>query len=1411
MSTQHPNYLFEISWEVCNKVGGIHTELAGKAPYFKQLCTNDFFMIGPDVWRERGNTEFTEDRELYRTWHEQAEQDGLHFRIGRWNIPGNPTVLLIDYTSFFSQKDDIFKELWENYKLDSISGQWDYIEPAIFGYAAGKIVEHFYKYNVMPNEQVLVQFHEWMTGSGVLYLKSKAPQIATAFTAHATVIGRTIAANNLPLYREMSHFNVEQLSNSFYVRAKHSLEKLAAENTDVFTTVSEMASKQCLAFLGKAVDKITESGLGEASLPDLENYHSFRNDARNKLKSIAEALLNQQISDDALFVMTGGRYEFKNKGLDIFIQTLGKLNASDLLKKQVLAVIAVPASNSGARPEILNRVGNPDFNNPISQDFCTHYLNDPSADLILNKLNENGLNNAKENMVKVLFVPCYLNGQDGMFDLDYCQLLYGFDATVFSSYYEPWGYTPMESAAYKIPTVTTSLTGFGQWVKQKIDAEHDGIRVVERTDDNDHQVVSNIADWLIKLTTLNKSEWDTLKNKVSETAQKGLWNKQVVSYEKAHAIALEKMMARSDNYTHVPLPFNYGVEGLTKKSKPEWKKVLVRPNIPNKLQKLHELLQNLWWCWDYEATNLFESINPDLFNHLERNPIALLNSMSISEIEKLENDTEFLTRLDGIYERFKTYMNAKTDQTPKVAYFSMEFGLHESVKIYSGGLGILAGDYLKEASDCNYNMIGIGLLYRYGYFKQQISINGEQFAHSIPQRFTDLPLLPVRDENGRWIEISISLPGRLLHAKVWRLNVGRVPLFLLDTDIETNSEQDRAITHNLYGGDWENRLKQEILLGVGGIRAIRKMDIKPDLFHCNEGHAAFIGLERLRQMIEDESKSFVHAKELVRASTLFTTHTPVPAGHDAFSEDLMRTYISHYPKRLGITWQALMGLGRWNENDPHEKFSMSVLAANLSQEMNGVSRIHGRVSREMFVGMYDGYYPEELHIGYVTNGIHYKTWTNEEWQKLHAKYFGKNFEHDMSNPEHWKGIENATDSEIWELRTKLRTKLIDLSKIKLEEDMTAREENPTIIQKALEGFDYNKLTIGFARRFATYKRAQLLFTDLSRLAKIVNHPTRPTQFVFAGKAHPADKAGQDLIKLILDISRRPEFIGKIFFLENYNIEIAKRLVQGVDIWMNTPMRPLEASGTSGEKAIMNGVLNLSVLDGWWAEGYRKNAGWALKEKQTYHNDEFQNALDAETIYNLIENEITDAFYDVDQNTGVSKRWIDLIKNNFMEISPNFTMKRQLDDYIKQYYTPQFERSKMLLERNGRKAHELAQWKVKVAQAWNNLEVLSVNYPDSTQNPLRLGDVFEAELVIDLKELAPEDIGVELIYGQKKNDVVDKLLGVYEMKLTKVEGSIATFKLSFSASVSGVFDFAFRIFPTHLLLPHRQDFNLIKWS
>jgi alpha-glucan phosphorylase-like protein len=804
-------------------------------------------------------------------------------------------------------------------------------------------------------------------------------------------------------------------------------------------------------------------------------------------------------------------------------------------------------------------------------------------------------------------------------------------------------------------------------------------------------------------------------------------------------------------------------------------------------------------------------IDPSLWEILHHNPIALLESLTSKQIQQLVDNKDFMDKLAEISSRFENYMSKAAEKpNQQVAYFSMEYGLHDTIQIYSGGLGMLAGDYLKEASDSNINLIGVGLLYRYGYFRQSFTFNGDQVATYTPQKFTHLPIKPVRDEHGVWMKISIALPGRDLTSKVWKVDVGRIQLYLLDTDISDNTDADRAITHHLYGGDWDNRLKQELLLGVGGIRILNALGLKPDIYHCNEGHAAFLGIERLRELVQFHKLSFAQAVEIVRASTLFTTHTPVPAGHDAFSEDMLRAYIPHYAVRLNISWNTFMNLGRYIENKLDEKFSMSVLAAKLSQEINGVSRIHGRVTREMFVNMYDGYYAEELHIGYVTNGVHYPTWTAEQWKKLHHQEFGESFLSDQSNPEHWKKIHKVHDEVIWKIRQELRAELFSFIRKRISTDLTLRQENPKVILKTLEAMDEKVLTIGFARRFATYKRAHLLFTNMERLSQILNMPGKPVQLLFAGKAHPADKAGQDLIKKVIEVSRMPAFIGKVIFIENYDIELAKKLVQGVDIWLNTPTRPQEASGTSGEKAIMNGVINFSVLDGWWAEGYLPEAGWALKEERTYANQEIQDELDAETIYNILEDEIVPTFYAVDNN-GISQKWISYIKNTISGIAPHFTMKRMLEDYVEKYYSKLFKRSGEMQSNNYELARQITTWKRKLMRGWDSIEIVSLMVPNSTDKPLHIGEIFTAEIIIDTNEQSPDDIGIELLLGQKVNDEVKNLILSQLMTMSNVSGSIATFRAEIPMIKAGVYDFAFRIFPQKDFLPHRMDFNLVKWA
>jgi len=1405
-----PDYIFETSWEVCNKVGGIYTVVATKAQSIQQEYGNNYIVIGPDVWKEtRQNPDFTEDKSIFRAWRERAESEGLRIKIGRWNIKSHPIAILVDFTQYFPFKDKILAEFWEKYKLDSITGTWDYVEPALFGYAAGKVIESFYDFNLTAQDKIVAHFHEWMTGGGVLYLNDRIPQIGTIFTTHATVVGRCIAGNNLPLYSKFEEYNGDAMATRFHVMAKHSLEHLAAIESDTFTTVSRITAEECKQFINRVPDVITPNGFDDALFLPSNELLQKRLNSREKLLSVAQAITGQTLPADTLLLLNSGRYEFRNKGIDLFLDALANLNHNEKLTYPVVAFITVPAHHSGPVAGLADKIENLVFDTPSENPYLSHGLFEPDYDPILRRLKENRLFNSLQDQVKVIFVPSYLNGNDGIFNLEYYDLLPGFDLSVFPSYYEPWGYTPLESLAFGVPTITTSLAGFGLWVRSN--PIEGGITVIDRDDENNEYVINQMVSVILSFEKMSENRRAQISESAILLAKTALWSNLNVHYKKSYSNALEKVHDRSDLFRDKRQADTQLVVNGKKSTQPEWRKVLIRHSFPPALQGLLKLSRNLYWCWNSETTDLFRSINPDRWEYSDHNPISLLESLTFEQLQTLEKDQVFMKKLSDAMENFTSYMAQATEKKkPSVAYFSMEFGLHESVQIYSGGLGVLAGDYLKEASDSNVDLVGVGLMYRYGYFKQTLSPYGEQVPQYYPQRFNHLPLKPVRHENGDWVMITIALPGRNMMAKVWRIDVGRIPLYLLDTDIDENQEQDRSVTHRLYGGDLDNRFKQELLLGVGGIRLLEALNLKPQVYHCNEGHAAFIGIERLRNYVHDQQFSFPQAMELVRASSLFTTHTPVPAGHDAFPEDMLRAYIPHYADRLNISWNTFMNLGRYIENKTDEKFSMSVLAARMSQEMNGVSKIHGRVSREMFKGMYDGFYEDEIHIGYVTNGVHFPTWANTKWKKLYEKEFGSEFLKDQSNPVHWKKIHQVPDERVWQIRQELRDELITYIKRSLSDSMGKSQENPKQVIEVIETLDSNTLTIGFARRFATYKRAHLLFTNIERLAQILNNPKYPVQLVFAGKAHPADKAGADLIKRIVEVSRMPQFVSKILFLENYNMAMARKLVQGVDIWLNTPTRPQEASGTSGEKAIMNGVVNFSVLDGWWAEGYREDAGWALKEESTYENQQFQDQLDAETIYNILEDEILPTFYDRD-GEGVPHKWIKYVKNTISGIAPHFTMKRQLDDYGSKFYTKLADRSTLLQENENEAVRSLASWKFRMLRNWDSMEVLEVIFPSSTSKALHLGDKFEAELILNLGDIAPDDIRIEMISGQKTNDYMIAPQAIRELQLQKVEGNIAHFSIELTTSLAGVFDFAFRITPKHALLPHRMDFNLVKWA
>ena len=849
---------------------------------------------------------------------------------------------------------------------------------------------------------------------------------------------------------------------------------------------------------------------------------------------------------------------------------------------------------------------------------------------------------------------------------------------------------------------------------------------------------------------------------------------------------------------------------LYKVNAPTWKNIMINKNLPKRLEHLDTLAKNLWWCWNQEAIELFRMVDEQLWELSHGNPIAMLDMIDLARYKELAKDEAFIGKMDEVYTKFNKYMSLKGKASgPSISYFCMEYGLDTSLKIYSGGLGILAGDYLKEASDMNVRMTAMGFLYKYGYFTQQLSGQGDQVAVYDPQDFSKTPATPVLDGDGKWLTTSVAFPGRTIKARIWRVDVGRVELYLLDSDIDENLPEDRGVTHQLYGGDWENRLKQELLLGIGGIRALRKLGIYSDIYHCNEGHAAFIGLERLREYVQQENLSFTEAVEGVRASSLFTTHTPVPAGHDAFSEDMLRTYIAHYPERLKIDWNTLKSLGMIDPNNPNEKFSMSNLAANLSQEVNGVSWLHGKVSQEILGGLWPGYLPEELHVSYVTNGVHYPTWTAPEWKEIHAKVFGREFENHHYDKSCFGEIRKVDNEIIWGTRCLLKKKLIDKVKEYLSDPSVSNHYSPHHIVEIKNTLRDDILTIGFARRFATYKRAHLLFRDLDKLSEIVNNGEYPVQFLFAGKAHPADKAGQDLIKRIVEISKMPQFIGKIVFIPNYDITLAKYLVQGVDVWMNTPTRPLEASGTSGEKAAMNGVMHFSVLDGWWVEGYKKGAGWALKMERTYDDQGFQDELDAATIYDILESEIVPQYYNKNAQ-GISNEWVETIKNCVADVACNFTTNRMMTDYFDKFYNPLADRYRRLIDNDYAMAKEIAQWKRKMRREWPLIEVLEYNAIAGNYGTIVLGGDYRSEIKLAVGDTAPEYIGLETLLSEPDKKGRLRIKEVYPFKLKECRDGVATYVCDIVPDRTGTYQIATRMYAKNDLLAHRQDFELVKW-
>jgi len=844
----------------------------------------------------------------------------------------------------------------------------------------------------------------------------------------------------------------------------------------------------------------------------------------------------------------------------------------------------------------------------------------------------------------------------------------------------------------------------------------------------------------------------------------------------------------------------------------------VLPALPEPLRPLRDLAYNLWWTWHPDAFDLFRRMDLDLWRELKHNPVAMLAQMRQERLDRLASDPAYIASLRRVMDAMKSYLDLPTwyeknygkRTVGTIAYFSAEFGLHECLPIYSGGLGTLAGDHLKSASDLGLPLVGVGLLYRQGYFHQYLTQDGYQFEDYPDLDLSTLPISVVYGEDGEQLSVNVEIRGHEVKAVVWKVLVGRVVLYLLDTNVAANRPEDRDITVRLYGGDQDMRIRQEILLGIGGVRALNALGIEPSVCHMNEGHSAFLAIERIKQRMAENSLSFEEAREIVATGTVFTTHTPVPAGIDTFPTSLVTKYLSSYCQQLGINQQQLLELGRMNAADHEEPFSMAVLALRLSYLSNGVSQLHGEVSRKMFCAVYPGVPVNEVPITSITNGVHVRSWLSSEVAHLFDQYLGPQWADDPLNQDAWQRVDLIPDAELWRSHERLRERLVAFSRRRLKLQLIARGAPPAEIDAADEVLDPEALTLCFARRFATYKRATLIMRDTERLTRLLADPVRPVQLIVAGKAHPKDEAGKELIKRVVRFSRQPKLRNRVVFLEDYDMSITRSLVWGVDVWINTPIKLHEASGTSGMKVIPNGGINMSVLDGWWPEGFDGTNGWAIGDRRIYGNQDYQDFMEANSFYELLEKEIIPMFYDRGPD-GLPRRWITTMKSSMRTCCPVFSTNRMVREYAERFYLPAGQRWNRFSENEYKIARDVASWRSKVIHRWNEVQIESVDaqVPESAV----VGNRLPVEAQIRLGSIEPAEVSVELYYGPLDSRGLIAMGSSAQLRCEGRNGSEETYKYSgvIPCEYSGRYGYALRIVPHHPEMSARYHVGLLKWG
>lgn len=1331
-------------------VGGIHTVLATKMPNMHAQYGSRYVAIGPDIARMDGARPVFREEIWHAGLHEALADFEIGCRMGRWLLPGEPRCLLVNYAQLLHQRDAILARYWEWYQLDSITGGWDYHEPVLFSHAAALVVERLVSAYFLPRRMsAVVHAHEWLAGAAVLYLRQKMPEIGTVFTTHATTLGRALAANrpDVNMYRTLDQVDPAATARQLGVTAKHSMEAITAQACDQFTTVSEITAQECEHFLGRRPDRVLTNGMADDfPPPPLRDPHAVHA-ARDRLFALATLVTGTDYDRDHTDILiSSGRYEYSNKGIDVFLDALGGLDYA--LRSQpgrrVLAFGLYIAGHAGPKRALLQAQATGEPTGAIH--LCTHDLHDEAHDPLLAKLQSEGLANKPENPVHVIFVPALLDGNDPLIHETYYELLVGADLSVFPSFYEPWGYTPMESIALGVPTLTTDLAGFGRWAAPRGDWLATGVDVMPR-DGCPFEVVSlDLTDRLQACLDLPPDACSALQAAAEATSQACRWQSFGAAYFEAHAAAAAQAIERARTMPRGRFAALSHLKVVTAPTGPDLAAHLhaftVQNALPAALAGLRDLAANLAWCWHPEAEALFAELDPALWTELGQNPVLFLERVSSERLAGAAASPAYGARLAAVQARLDPLRERV--RRPEIAYFCMEFGLTDSLKLYSGGLGVLAGDHLKTASDLDLPLCAVGLAYRQGYFRQRIRQDGTQESLRENQAFGHLPMTLVTDANGRPVTVEVPFPSGPVNVRAWRVGVGRVDLFLLDTNLEANRAEDRSITDGLYSGDQRHRARQELVLGLGGFKLLAALGIAPQVYHMNEGHSAFLVIARLAELVQG-GLNWDEALGYVRHTTVFTTHTPVAAGHDSFPDELLRPYLAPFESALHQEAGALLGLGKaaWSEREPI--FSMTALAVNGSARVNGVSRIHGEVSRELFRDLYPGLSKHEVPVGAITNGVHVPTWLAPEWQALFDSSLDGDWRGHLADVDYWDALRQLDAREFWQLRLGCKRRLIDWLQRHLRSMWVARHEQPAALAEAGRRLDEGTLLVGFARRFAPYKRADLLFRDLERLEALLSGDV-PVMVLFAGKAHPHDGLGTALVRGVVEHSRRPGLAGRVLFLEDYGMHLASLMVAGCDVWLNTPTRPMEASGTSGIKAAINGCLNLSVRDGWWAEGYNGRNGWLIDDVAQEEDREYQDQVDSATLYALFEQEVIPR-YTGRVSGGLPFEWVEMAKESMASIIPRFSSVRMLEDYGRKAYLPAGRDAAVLAADGYERLFDLTEFTQRIRRHWDAVAFADLHVEGLDGDTVPVNQPIQLQVELRHPQLRPEELIVQAVVAR----------------------------------------------------------------